>query len=113
MTNDTSQFDHAMQAINGDMIDDAETARELAEVLIRRRYGEDILKIQQPLTVRDSEGFWIVDGSPNAFEPKTGLGPVYVQLKKIDASVTALLWSPSEDVVKKMRGKGRLSFPKK
>lgn len=102
-----------MQAINGNMIDDAETAMELASVLIRRRYGEEILKIQQPLTVRDSEEFWIVEGPPNAFEPKTGLGPVYVQLKKTDASVTALLWSPSEDVVKKMRKKGRLQFPEK
>jgi NTF2 fold immunity protein of polymorphic toxin system component len=113
MTNDKSSFDHVMQAINGNMIDDAETAIELASVLIRRRYGEDILKIQQPLTVRDSEEFWIIEGPPNAFEPKTGLGPVYVQLKKIDASVTALLWSPSKEVVKKVRQKRRSPFSKK
>jgi len=105
-------FEHLSRAVNGDMIDDAETAIEIASVFVRRRFGEEFLKVQQPLSARDDGEFWWVDGPLNAFEKKTGLGSVHLKLKRSDASVAALLCLPAEEL-KKMRPKGRTPPPKK
>lgn len=113
MTNDKWPFADVMQIANGDMIENAETAIELASVLIRHRHGEEFLKIQQPLSARDNGEFWWVDGPLNAFEKKTGLGSIHIQLKKLDASVTAMFCLPAEELKKMMRPKNKTPPPKK
>lgn len=112
MTNAKWPFAQVMQAVNGDMVEDADTAIGLASVLIRRRSGEEFLKIQQPLSARDDGEFWWVDGASDAFEEKTGLGSIHIQLKKADASVAAMFCWPAEQL-KKLRPKGRQPSPKK
>lgn len=112
MTNDKWPFAHVMQAVNGDMIDDAETAIELASVFIRRRFGEGFLKVQHLLSARDDGEFWWVDGPPNAFEKETDLGSVHLQLRRSDAGVASIFCLPAKEL-KKMRPKGRTPSPKK
>lgn len=90
MTDDMNPADRLMNILNEDMVSDAETAIELVEVLIRRNYGDDALKAQQPLSARDDGKYWWVEGPPNALEKSTGVGPVHVQLKKADAGVASL-----------------------
>ena len=98
-------IDRIMTAINGNMVNDAITAIDLASVLIRHRYGEEFLKVQQPLSTRDDGEFWLVDGPPNAVETKSGIGPIHIRLKKSDASVAGLFCSLSKELEKKMRSK--------
>jgi len=85
------------------MVDDAEMAIELAEVLIRRRFGDDSLKAQQPLSARDAGEFWVIEGIPNASELATGLGPVRIELKKADASIASLYFTLPSALQAKLR----------
>jgi len=99
-----------MQILNDDMAPDAETAIALAETLIRRRYGEDSLSAQQPLSARDAGKYWAIDGTPDAVEPDSGFGPVRIEVRKVDAGFAALYFDPPsavraqmEDVQEKLR----------
>jgi hypothetical protein len=91
-----------LQALSGDIVGHADMAIELAEVLLRRGFGEDCLKAQQPLSARDAGEYWAIDGKADALEAATGTGPVKIELKKADASVASLYFELSKDLKAKL-----------
>jgi NTF2 fold immunity protein len=72
---------------NVEMVKDPETAIELAEVLFRRKYGADSLKLQQPLSAKDEGDSWTISGNPDALDSSDQSGPIHIGLMKADASV--------------------------
>lgn len=87
--------------IISNLVKDSETAVELSTTLIRRNFGEDALNRQQPLSARDEDEYWAVEGSPSASKLSSGFGSVHLRLKKIDASVDSLYWDPPKKISKK------------
>jgi hypothetical protein len=55
----------------------------VVEALIRGKHGEDVLKNNQPLSVRRDGEFWIVEG----IERKPGLSRSTVRISRVDAHV--------------------------
>jgi hypothetical protein len=92
MTNGTTPCDYLSRILIGDLVENAETAIDLAAVLIRRNWSEDTLKAQQPLVGREEGDTWLVEGTPKT-TPATGELLVHVQIKKADASVVCLNWT--------------------
>lgn len=82
------------QILQGDLVEDAETAVDLAAVLIRRKWGDDTLNEQQPLVAREDGDAWWVEGAPRKSEASPGALSVRMQMKKKDASVALLHWLP-------------------
>lgn len=78
------------RVLNGDMVRDAATALDLAKTLLRHRYGEDMLKAQQPLSAHDAGDFWMIEGTPEAVDPVSNAGQVRLRINKADASVAWL-----------------------
>jgi hypothetical protein len=92
MTNGQTRCSHIYKVLQGDLVENAETAIDLAAVLIRRNWSEDTLKVQQPLVAREEGDTWLVEGTPKT-TPAPGELLVHVQLKKSDASVVCLHWT--------------------
>jgi hypothetical protein len=78
------------RVLNGDMVRDAATALDLAETLLRHRYGEGMLKAQQPLSAHDAGDSWMIEGTSEAVDPVSNAGQVRLRINKADASVAWL-----------------------
>jgi hypothetical protein len=86
-------FRFVQRAMYGDCIKDNDTAVAVAEVLVARNLGNDVLQKQKPLTAREDGDAWIIEGSAAKIQPKPGMGPVIVRLTKADAKVESLYLS--------------------
>ena len=94
MTDGMTKFQQIQHLVIGDLVKNTETAVELAAILIRRNFGEDSLKEQQPLSAHEDGDYWSVDGTPTMMKNTSGFGSVRVRIKKTDASVASLYWDP-------------------
>jgi len=80
-------FKRFQQMVYGDLIKDKETAIALAEVLIKSKFGDQVLAIQRPLNATADDDFWVVEGSVTK-DPKKALeGPVILRINKADLAV--------------------------
>jgi hypothetical protein len=98
-----------------DMVKNAEMAIGLAEVLIRHRWDADTLKLQQPLSARDAEDRWVVEGTPNALDPSSQSGPVHIELNEADARILSFCFTLPREIREKfdkVRLQGRAASPK-
>ena len=73
---------------HGGIIQSAEVACRVGEVLLEAHYGKDELEHQRPLVATDKGDYWQVDGSRNRDGKREGEGPFFMSIKKYDGAVT-------------------------
>ncbi|HLI13223.1 MAG TPA: NTF2 fold immunity protein [Alphaproteobacteria bacterium] len=69
------------------MIDNADIASRLAELLITNHYGLAQMEAQRPYSVIDQEDQWVVTGSRNKDREDEGLGPAKIIIRKKDGKI--------------------------
>jgi hypothetical protein len=74
-------------ALVGPLLNDEETARAFAALILNRLYGEAELTKQQPLCVTDQDKDWIVTGSHQEPDKLPGTGAWYIRVRKSDCLV--------------------------
>lgn len=74
-----------IQVMTGDLVPDENAAIGVVEALIRGKYGEEVLKQNQPLRVTRARDFWIVQGKDQ------GLSTSTARISRIDARVEEFL----------------------
>lgn len=83
--------DMLMQLLGGDLVPNEQAALSLAETLIRGKYGDEMLKRNQPLTVRRQGDYWFVRGR------KQGSFSSMLRINRVDARVDAALVFDPDD----------------
>jgi hypothetical protein len=80
-------FKRFQQMVYGDLIKDKETAIALAELLIKSKFGDQVLTAQRPLNAKTDGDFWIVEGSVTKDSTQSLEGPVILRVNKADLTV--------------------------
>ena len=75
------------QVIRGGLVNNADTARKIAEIFIVDLYGAGELTRQEPLKVSDGGETWVIEGSYNSDRRTEGVGAVRIVLEKKDCQV--------------------------
>jgi hypothetical protein len=97
-------------ALNGGVVNNAQLALRIAELLCANAYGEDSLERQKPLSVSDLTDRWVITGSYNKGSSREGEGPLVISIMKRDGQVlepyqNKIMFPPAE--VKEMLRKPR------
>lgn len=73
---------------NKDLVNDSETAIQIAVAILSGVYGKDKIEKEKPYTAIEHEGFWYVNGSL----PKDWVGGVaHIKIRKKDGAVMGYL----------------------
>jgi hypothetical protein len=74
-------------SLNGPLLNEPTIARDFATMLLRRLHGDAELAKQQPLSVVDQGGDWVVMGSHQEHGMRQGTGAWFVRVRKSDCRV--------------------------
>jgi hypothetical protein len=74
-------------ALTGPLLNDDETARVFAALILKRLHGEAELAKQQPLCVTDQGADWLVTGSHQEPGKLRGTGAWFIRVRKSDCRV--------------------------
>jgi hypothetical protein len=77
-------------ALNRGVVNNADLALKIAELLVANAYGPEQLERQRPLSVEEQDDAWVVTGNYNKDRKIEGWGPARVAIKKRDAQITDL-----------------------
>lgn len=83
---------YVQQIIHGDLVENGKAAIELAEVLVRNKFGDSDLQEQQPFVARDGDQVWIVEGSKNKDRSVEGRGRLVIMVNKAHAKIESLMF---------------------
>jgi hypothetical protein len=72
--------------LSGDLVPNEKAALGLAEALVRGRFDDEMLRKNQPLTVRREGEFWFVQGRKN------GSFSSFVRINRVDARIDGFLF---------------------
>jgi hypothetical protein len=79
-----------LSMLKGGIVNDADTALKLAELVIASAYGAEEVEQQRPLTATDQADRWLIEGSLNKDRKVEGRGAVKVLIRKSDCRVLDL-----------------------
>jgi hypothetical protein len=85
---------------SGETLVTIETALELARSVHRSVYGADDLSANEPLTAKEDEDNWVVQGSKKLQELKAGEpldGPMVMKISKYDAQILSYMFGIKPD----------------
>ena len=71
-----------------DVIPDKETAIKVAEVILKKRYGEKNIERQQPFEVYLKNNVWIITGT---LKDSSDGGVAYIEIQKLDCKVLKII----------------------
>jgi len=104
-------------AASGGIINNAEIAIKIAELILENNQGREELELQKPLIAEDRGDGWFVHGSYNHDKKKMGKASWHIYIRKSDAQVTSMFHDyrfpdPPEDVKSIIRAHQSTNLPK-
>jgi hypothetical protein len=84
--------------ILGDLLKTEAAARDVAADVLKHKYGEAVLRQQEPLLVTDLGKAWYVEGSHVPTDLPPEFGPYFMRMRKADCCVEAFGNKPLDHI---------------